>query len=75
MNLRITSNAKNKQISFLIALDNFLTKRNNTKASILMQRLNKFLEKKNPEFSFQAQEGSNNSIEIFAGKRLIAYYA
>ncbi|WP_430813015.1 hypothetical protein [Carboxylicivirga sp. RSCT41] len=75
MNLRITKNAKNKQISFLIALDNFLTKRNNTKASILMQRLNQFLEKKNPDFSFEAQEGSDNNIEIFAGKRLIAYYA
>jgi hypothetical protein len=75
MNLRITTNAKNKQISFLIALDNFLTKRNNTKASILMQRLNQFLEKRNPDFSFEAHEGPNNNIEIFAGKRLIAYYA
>lgn len=75
MNLRITSNAKNKQISFLIALDSFITKRNNNKASILIQRLHQFLEKKDPEFSFQVKEGSNNSIEMYTGKRLIAYYA
>ncbi|MBS2212730.1 hypothetical protein KEM09_15025 [Carboxylicivirga mesophila] len=75
MNLRITSNAKNKQISFLIALDNFITRRNNNKASILMQRLNQFLEKKHPEFSLNVKEGTNNSIEMYTGKNLIAYYA
>ncbi|TRX61675.1 hypothetical protein [Carboxylicivirga sp. M1479] len=75
MNLRITSNAKNKQISFLIALDNFITKRNNSKASILMQRLNQFIEKKSPDFSFRIREGNNNIVEMYADKRLIAYYA
>ncbi|WP_439184875.1 hypothetical protein [Carboxylicivirga taeanensis] len=75
MNLRITSNAKNKQISFLIALDNFITKRNNSKASILLQRLNSFVEKRNPEFSLMVKEGSDNCIEMYAGNNLIAYYA
>ncbi|WP_289054068.1 hypothetical protein [Carboxylicivirga marina] len=74
MNLRITSKAKNKQISFLIALDNFITKRNNNKASLLMQRLNQFLEKRNPDFSLKVKEG-DNSVEMYAGKSLIAYYA
>ena len=75
MNLRITSNAKNKQISFLIALDNFITKRNNSKSSLLMQRLNQFLDKKSPEFSFKIREGNNHTVEMYADKRLIAYYA
>lgn len=75
MNLRITTNAKNKQISFLIALDNFITKRNNNKASIVMQRLNLFLEKQNPEFNLNIKEGNNNSIEMYTGTNLIAYYA
>jgi hypothetical protein len=75
MNLRITSNAKNKQISFLIALDNFITKRNNNKAAILINRLHQFLDKRTPEFSLRIKEGSNNSIEMYTGKNLIAYYA
>ncbi len=75
MNLRITSNAKNKQISFLIALDNFITRRNNNKASILMQRLNIFLEKQTPEFNLKIKEGNNNCIEMYTGQNLIAYYA
>ncbi len=75
MNLRITSKAKNKQISFLIALDNFITRRNNNKASIIMQRLNLFLEKQNPEFSLKVKEGTNNCIEMYTGQSLIAYYA
>jgi len=75
MNLRITSNAKNKQISFLIALDNFITKRNNNKTSIIMQRLNQFLEKKKPGFKLKVQEGTNNSVEMYNGTNLIAYYA
>ncbi len=75
MNLRITPNAKNKQISFLIALDNFITKRNNSKAAILMQRLNAFVERKNPEFNLLVKQGTNNCIEMYMGKNLIAYYS
>ncbi|WP_430810367.1 MULTISPECIES: hypothetical protein [unclassified Carboxylicivirga] len=75
MNLRITSKAKNKQIAFLIALDNFITKRNNTKASILIKRLHQYMEKQNPEFSFQIKQVSDSSIEMYTDKNLIAYYA
>jgi len=75
MNLRITSKAKNNQISFLIALDNFLTRRNYTKASIVINRLNQILAKKNPEFDIRIKEGVGNSIEMYADKNLIAYYA
>jgi len=75
MNLRITSKAKNNQISFLITLDNFLMKRNYTKASLVVNRLNQLLATKNPEFNLRIKEGVNHSIEMYADKKLIGYYA
>ncbi|GEM_PF-6379866 len=75
MNLRITSKAKNKQITFLIALDNFITKRNNNQATNILQRLNKYIARKKPEFSFIAKEGQGNCVELYNDNNLIAYYA
>ena len=40
-----------------------------------MQRLNQFLEKKKPGFKLKVQEGTNNSVEMYNGTNLIAYYA
>jgi len=75
MDLRITSNAKNNQISFLIALNNFLTRRNYTKASLAIKQLNQFLKQRNPDFNIRVKEGTGNSIELYADKSLIGYYA
>ncbi len=75
MNLRITSKAKNNQISFLITLDNFITKRHYTKASLVMKRLNKYLVTKNPNFNIRIKEGAHNKVEMYADKNLIGYYA
>ncbi len=71
MNLRITSKAKNNQIAFLIALDNFISK----SPSMALKRLEMFIKKRNPQFNFQAKERDKNRIDMYDGNQLIAYYS
>lgn len=73
MNLSITSKAKNKQISFLIALDRFISRKNSNKPSII-KGLKQFVKNRNPEFNIRIKE-ANNSIEMYTENNLIAYYA
>lgn len=70
MNLRITSKAKNNQISFLIALDNFISK----SPTMAIKRLNQFLLKRKPDFNLRADENNNHRIDLYDGNKLIAYY-
>ncbi len=70
MNLRITSKAKNDQIAFLIALDNFISK----SPSMAVKRLELFLKKRDPEFNFKAEEREKNRLDMYDGNNLIAYY-
>ncbi len=73
MNLYITPVAKKSQISFLLALDNYLSARKQAKTSQLTKRLHQFLAKHNPDFNFQVQQASNQ-IELYAENTLIGYY-
>nr|WP_321410312.1 hypothetical protein [uncultured Carboxylicivirga sp.] len=72
MNLYITPVAKKSQISFLLALDDYLSKRKN-KTTLLVKRLHQFIAKHQPGFDFQVQEASNQ-IELYAENALIGYY-
>ena len=74
MNLYITPVAKKSQISFLLALDNYLSSRKQYKTSQLIKRLHQFIAKRNPGFNFQVQEGTKNQIELYAENNLIGYY-
>ncbi|MBS2097418.1 hypothetical protein [Carboxylicivirga linearis] len=73
MNLYITPVAKKSQISFLLALDNYLSTRKQNHTSQLLKRLHQFIAKHNPGFKFQVQEASNQ-IELYAEDALIGYY-
>nr|WP_319398380.1 hypothetical protein [uncultured Carboxylicivirga sp.] len=73
MNLYITPVAKKSQISFLLALDNYLSTRKQITTSLLIKRLHQFIAKHKPGFNFQVQEASNQ-IELYAEDALIGYY-
>lgn len=73
MNLYITPVAKKSQISFLLALDNYLSTRKQNKTSQLIKRLHQFIAKHDPNFNLQIQQASNQ-IELYAEDALIGYY-
>lgn len=74
MNLYITPVAKKSQISFLLALDNYMSSRKQTKTSQLIKRLQQFIAKRKPGFKFRVLEGTKNQIELYAENNLIGYY-
>ncbi len=73
MNLYITPVAKKSHISFLLALDNYLSTRKQNKTSFLIKQLHNFLAKHEPGFKFAVQEGSDQ-IELYSGDAMIGYY-
>lgn len=75
MNLYITSKAKQKQIAYLVALDNRLSGKYREKAGQLFDRVKQYLKKTNARLHFNVEEGGNNRVELYNGGLLVAYYA
>jgi hypothetical protein len=74
MNLYITAEAKQKQIAYLVTLDNRLSGKYREKAGQFLNRVKQYIKKTNARLQFNVEEGQNNRVELYNGGLLVAYY-